>query len=203
MNAEFQLASFFFMFIFGWGIVNFLKGSKKKLSTQESLICEVTAPFKIISSQISDDIRMFAANNGGKMLDNFDVEAVLISEHYATKKCLSRKGWRLNGIPYEESKEAGTDIIKLSGIKLRNISSNIRQYVRADMYRDLDDMEDFLFTFKISIVPSRSKIETKNVVPKEVALLAAELEANETLKNELEKFGVRILLNSKEAQIQS
>jgi hypothetical protein len=204
MITELQFALFFSMFIFGWGVGNFLrKGLKKKVFSQESLICEVTAPFKIISSQISDDIKNFVASNSDKMFDNFDVKSVLISDHQVTKQYLSRKGWLLNGVPYAEAKQSGVDCLNLNGLKLRNISSNICQYIRADMHNDLGNMGDFLFTFKISITPTQSKIETKNVLPNEVALLAAELETNETLKNELEKFGVHILLNSKETQIQS
>ena len=170
--------------------------SKKKLAPLEApkeLSVEYTGPFKLISDQVSNDILEYL--EGFEKNDKFEIKSTLIVRDCATKSALSEYGWKVYDTPYKSYEGDIPTTVKSTGLKKYNITPVIWAFIRPDMKKYIEKLSNFTFTIKFSMIPMT---DTKKDPPKEAALLAAELEANEALRKDLLDFGIIITLKSEE-----
>jgi len=189
-----------FLFIFALGLFGayfFTRtSSKKKLAPLEApkeLSVEYTGPFNLISDQVSNDILEYL--QGFEKDDKFEIKSTLIVRDYATKSALSEYGWKVYDTPYKSYEGDIPNTVKSTGLKKYNITPVIWAFIRPDMKKYIENLSNFTFTIKFSMIPL---IDAKKAPPKEAALLAAELEANEGLRKDLLDFGIQITLKSEE-----
>jgi hypothetical protein len=199
LNQAMLLLTFFFVMGLFAGFSFFYKSKKNKVvssNIKEDLVCEYTGPFNMISRQLSNDIAEYLERF--ERDEKFEIKTTFIINTYASKAALSSDGWKINGVPYIDREGEIAESLSFKGLKKYNIDSTIWSFIRPDLKKSLEKNSNFTFTIKFSMKPMVKNVESKKVDSRDAALIAAELEANSVLRQELSDFGIKVIMKSEE-----